>query len=171
MRTTALFLAALLGVPGVAAAQASVDIHFDIPAVLPRLVVVSPGVQVVPECHEEVFFHDGWYWVRRDEYWYRSRSHRGGWVMVPVRQVPPRLVSFPPGHYRNWKAEKEERKAERRAEKRREHWEREHERRDHERGGWDRGGPAPAPGRGGGGGGPGPDEGHGHGHGRGHGRD
>ena len=155
MRTTALFLAALLGLPGIAAAQASVYIHFDIPAVLPRLVVVSPGVQVVPECREEVFFHDGWYWVRRDNYWYRSRNHRGGWVVVPGRQVPPRLVGLPPpGHYRNWKAEK----AERRAEKRQERWEREreHERRDHERRDFDdRGGP---PGHGG--------EGHGRGHGR-----
>jgi hypothetical protein len=140
MRTTALLLAALLGLPGIAAAQASVYIHFDIPAVLPRLVVVSPGVQVVPECREEVFFHDGWYWVRRDNYWYRSRNHRGGWVVVPGRQVPPRLVGLPPpGHYRNWRAEraemKAERKAERRAEKRQERWERErdHHERDHER--------------------------------------
>jgi hypothetical protein len=167
MRTTALLLAALLGLPGVAAAQASVDIHFDIPVVLPRLVVVSPGVQVVPECREEVFFHDGWYWVRRDSSWYRSRDHRGGWVMVPARGVPPRLAAFPPGHYRNWKAEKEERKAERkaerRAEKRHERWEREreHERRDDrreyrrdDRRDDDRGGP---PGRG---------EGHGRGRGR-----
>ena len=36
-----------------------------------------------------------------------------GWVVVPGRQVPPRLVSMPPGHYRNWKAEKEERKGRR----------------------------------------------------------
>lgn len=116
MRTIALCLAAALALPGLAAAQGSVDIHFDLPVVLPRLVVVSPGVQVVPEVREEVFFHDGWYWVRRDASWYRSRSHRGGWVIVPSRQLPPRLVSVgPPGHYRNWKAEKEERKAERKA--------------------------------------------------------
>ena len=131
MRTTALFLAALLGLPSLAAAQASVDIHFDIPAVLPRLVVVSPGVQVVPECREEVFFHDGWYWVRRDSYWYRSRDHRGGWVVVPGRQVPPRLVGLsPPGHYRNWKAEKEMAKEERKEERRREKEERRDERRE-----------------------------------------
>jgi hypothetical protein len=164
MRTTALFLALVLGLPGLAAAQASVNIQFDLPVVLPQLVVVSPGVQVVPEVREEVFFHDGWYWVRRDDYWYRSRSHRGGWVVVPVRGVPPRLTALPPGRYRNWKAEKEERKAERkaekeerkaerRAEKRHDRWEREERRehgdRDHDDHG-DRGG---------------------HGRGRGHGRD
>jgi hypothetical protein len=134
MRTIALTLAALIGLPAVASAQASVDIHFDLPVVLPRLVVVSPGVQVVPEVREEVFFHDGWYWVRRDEYWYRSRNHRGGWVLVPVRQVPPRLVSVgPPGHFRNWKAEKEERKAERKAWKEAQK-ERRHDDRDDDRG-------------------------------------
>lgn len=168
MRTIALCLAALLGLPGVAAAQASVDVHFNIPVVLPPLVVVSPGVQVVPECQEEVFFSDGWYWVRRDAYWYRSRSHRGGWVVVPQRGVPPRLVALPPpGHYRNWKAErrewKEERKAERRAAKRHERFEREreHERRDYDRD--ERGGP-PGHDRGG-------PPGHGGDHGRGRGHD
>ncbi len=174
MRSTALCLAALIGLPGVAAAQASVDIHFDIPAVLPRMVVVSPGVQVVPEVNEEVFFHDGWYWVRRDTAWYRSRDHRGGWVLVPPRGIPPRLVALPPpGHYRNWKAEKEhmkaERKAEHRAEKRHERMEREHDRdrRDYDRGhgDYDRGGP---PGHGDDRGGP---PGHGGGRGRGHGKD
>lgn len=151
MRIPALCLAALLGLPGVAAAQASVDIHFDLPVVLPRMVVVSPGVQVVPEVQEEVFFYDGWYWARRDDYWYRSRSHRGGWMLVPARAVPQRLGALPPGHYRNWKAEKEERKAERKAwkeaRKDRRDWERDHDRDDH-----DRGGP--------------PGRGRGHGHGR-----
>jgi hypothetical protein len=88
--------------------------------------------------------------VRRDDYWYRSRNHRGGWVVVPGRQVPPRLVSMPPGRYRNWKAEKEERKAERKAERRAE---KRHDRRERERERDDRG------------------DDHGHGHGRGHGRD
>jgi hypothetical protein len=128
MRTIALVIAALISLPGAAAAQARVDIRFDLPVVLPPLVVVSPGVQVVPEVREEVFFHDGWYWVRRDEYWYRSRTHRSGWMMVPPQRVPSRLVALPPGKYRNWKAEKEERKAERKAEKRAEKRERREER-------------------------------------------
>ncbi len=162
MRTTALFLAAVLSLPGLAAGQASVNIQFDLPVVLPRLVVISPGVQVVPEVREEVFFHDGWYWVRRDDYWYRSRSHRGGWVVVPVRAVPPRLAALPRGHYRNWKAEKAERKAERkadrRAEKRHDRWERE-ERRDRDGDHGDRGDRDHGDRDHG-------DRGHGHGHGR-----
>jgi hypothetical protein len=151
MRTPiALALAAAIALPAAARAQAHVDIHFDLPAVLPPLVVVQPGVQVVPEVREEVFFHDGYYWARRDGSWYRARDHRGGWVVVPVREVPPRFASLgPPGHYRNWKAEKEHRKAVRKAEHRREREERREERRDDRRDEHDRG----------------------HGHGRGHGRD
>ncbi len=123
MRTIALALAATLALPALARAQ-SVDIHVNLPAVLPRLVVVQPGVQVVPEVQEECFLVDGWYWVRRDAYWYRSRDYRRGWVVVPANRVPGRLVHIPPGQYKNWKREKEEAKAERKAEKHREKEER-----------------------------------------------
>jgi hypothetical protein len=104
MRNLVLALAALISLPSVAEAQASVDVRIDLPFILPRLVVVSPGVQVVPEVDEEVFFVDGHYWVRRDAGWYRSRSHRSGWVLVPRGVVPPRLVKIPHGKYRKWKA-------------------------------------------------------------------
>jgi hypothetical protein len=112
MRTIALTLAALIGLPALARAQATVDFHLNLPVVLPRLVVVTPGVQVVPEVEEEVFYTGGYYWVRRDAGWYRSRSHRHGWVLVPGRTVPVRLAGLPPGKYRHWKAEKAERRAE-----------------------------------------------------------
>jgi hypothetical protein len=109
MRLLALAVAALIGLPALAQAQASVDIRIALPVVLPGLVVVSPGVQVVPEVDEEVFFTDGYYWVRRDHAWYRSRVHTGGWVLVPVRAVPARLVKVPPGHYKRWKPAKHDR--------------------------------------------------------------
>ncbi len=103
MRIPALVLAALIALPAVARAQASVDIQFGLPVVLPPLVVVSPGIQVVPGVQEEVFFVDGFYWVRRDRVWYRSRSHTGGWAIMPGRGVPPGLARIPPGRYKNWK--------------------------------------------------------------------
>jgi hypothetical protein len=107
MKKTAL-LAVLL--PGLAAAQvsASAEIRFDLPVVLPQLVVVSPGVQVVPSVPHEVFVVDGFYWVRHDGAWYRSKSHRGGWALVKAGKVPPGLVRIPPGKYKNWKPEKGE---------------------------------------------------------------
>jgi hypothetical protein len=103
MHKLALAAALLIGLPAVARAQAAVDIRIDLPLILPRLVVVSPGIQVVPDVDDEVFFVDGYYWARRDRGWYRSRSHRSGWVFVP-RGVPAALVKMPKGKYRRWKS-------------------------------------------------------------------
>jgi hypothetical protein len=105
MRKTAL-LAILL--PGVALAQvsASAQIRVDLPVVLPSLVVVSPGIQVVPEQPTEVFFVGGWYYTRHGNGWIRSRNHQGGWVVVQPASVPPGLAKLPPGKYKHWKAEK-----------------------------------------------------------------
>jgi hypothetical protein len=102
MKTT--LFALLLVAPGLALAQATVsaDFRIDLPVILPQLVVVAPGVQVVPQVEEEVFFVDRYYWVRRDGGWYRSRAHRSGWVAVPVRSVPVRLVEIPRGKYQRW---------------------------------------------------------------------
>ncbi|PZR05372.1 MAG: hypothetical protein DI536_32375 [Archangium gephyra] len=69
----------------------------------PPLVVVQPGVQVVEDYDDEVYFVDNVYWVRRGPRWYRSPSHRGGWVVVDGPGVPPALVRMPPGQYRHYK--------------------------------------------------------------------
>jgi hypothetical protein len=102
-------IAASLFAPRLAAAQVSVTLRLDLPVVLPALVVVEPGIQVVPGVNEEVFFVDGYYWVRRDARWYRSHDHRSGWVVMEPRSVPPRLVKVPPGHYRKWHPPEEKR--------------------------------------------------------------
>ena len=106
-------------------------IRFEAP---PPLVTVEPGVQVVEDCDQDVFFVDGWFWTPGPSgVWYRTRDHRGGWVQASATVVPPRLVSIPPGQYRHWRrderrAEHEERKAERREDKRIEKEERREER-------------------------------------------
>jgi hypothetical protein len=109
MRKLAIVLAAS-ALPALASAQgsvsAAVQLRLDLPVVLPALVVVTPGVQVVPDVDEEVFFVDGWYWVRQPSGWYRSRSHRHGWVVVPAGRVPARLVSIPSGKYKRYKPAK-----------------------------------------------------------------
>jgi opacity protein-like surface antigen len=111
MRKLILALAAS-ALPALASAQvaAAVELNLRLPVVLPQLVVVTPGVQVVPDVDEEVFFVDGYYWARQPRGWYRSNSHRGGWVLVPARRVPVRVASLPPGKYKRWKAEKHERR-------------------------------------------------------------
>jgi hypothetical protein len=114
MRKLILALTGALVFPVLASAQASasasLDLRLNLPVVLPQLVVVTPGVMVVPEVDEEVFFVDGFYWVRQPRGWYRSKSHKHGWVLVPARRVPSRLVSFPPGQYKRWKPAKHERR-------------------------------------------------------------
>jgi len=75
-------------------------VRFEAP---PPLVVVQPGIQVVRDYDEEVFFVDGWYWMPgRDGVWFRTRTWRGGWEAAPPRVVPVALVRIPRGHYRRW---------------------------------------------------------------------
>ena len=112
MRKLILALTGAIAFPVLASAQASASASLDLrlPVVLPQLVVVTPGVMLVPEVDEEVFFVDGYYWARQPRGWYRSKSHKHGWVLVPARRVPSRLVSFAPGQYKRWKPAKHERR-------------------------------------------------------------
>lgn len=131
-RSAAIALLALaFAAPARADGMIQTSITISLPRVLPRLVVVQPGVQVVEDLDEEVFFVDGWYWVRRGNFWYRARDHRRAWVYVEPRYVPHGIDRLPPGQYRRfrhaeWKAMKEEEKA-RRREAREEEKERRHE--------------------------------------------
>jgi hypothetical protein len=77
----------------------------SLPVVLPGLVVVQPGVSVVPGMDVEVFYAGGYYWTRRDASWYRTRDHNGGWVWIDERHVPVVIARSPPGQYRHYKGE------------------------------------------------------------------
>lgn len=48
-------------------------------AATPDLVTVQPGVQVVADYDEPVFFVDGFYWRFYNGYWYRSYNYAYGW--------------------------------------------------------------------------------------------
>ncbi len=90
------------------------SVRFEAP---PPLVTVQPGVQVVEDSEQEVFFVDGYYWhAGADGTWWHTRDHRGGWVVAPRRAVPGALVRFPRGQYRHYRKRHEE-KAERKFEK------------------------------------------------------
>jgi hypothetical protein len=101
-----LLLAALVSValvPSPATPQVSMRVELGVPLPpSPTLVVVQPGIQVVAGYPEEIFFTGGYYWWRRDAVWYQSIHPRSGFVVVPVRRVPPGLTRLPPGHYRNY---------------------------------------------------------------------
>lgn len=46
----------------------------------PDLVYVSPGVQVIADYDEPIFYTDGFYWREVGGVWYRSSYHNRGWV-------------------------------------------------------------------------------------------
>lgn len=78
-------------------------IRFEAP---PPLTVVEPGVQVVRDSDEEVYFTGGYYWhAGPDGTWYRTRSYRGGWVVAPRHMVPGAIVRIPRGQYRHYRGE------------------------------------------------------------------
>lgn len=109
MRTrTLLVLASVVALP----AFAQVEINVQLPTITfsapPPLVVVEPGVQVVEDNDEEVYFVDNYYWVRRGPRWYRTRDHHGGWVVVDGPGVPAAIVRVPEGKYRRFKNHKDE---------------------------------------------------------------
>jgi len=88
------------------AALAQVSFHIDIggpPAQPPPVVEVEPGVTVVEGAPEEVYFSGGWYWCRRGDGWYRSRSPRAEFRWVDRRYVPGPIARVPPDRYRNWR--------------------------------------------------------------------
>jgi hypothetical protein len=98
-----------LALPRRADAGMNVNVNVGLPAA-PPLVVVQPGVQVVEDWDEEVFFVSGFYWVRRDGGWYRARSPRAAFVLVQPRVVPGQLVRIPPGQYVKYKKAKHDRR-------------------------------------------------------------
>lgn len=57
----------------------------------PELIEVSPGVQVIADADEPLFYSDGYYWLYRGGTWLRSDSYRGGFVRVEIRYVPQRI--------------------------------------------------------------------------------
>ena len=54
----------------------------------PDLVYVSPGVQVIADYDEPIFYSDGFYWRETNGTWYRSHQHTGGWIYAS----PPQTV-------------------------------------------------------------------------------
>jgi hypothetical protein len=57
----------------------------------PELVTIGPGVQVVADADEPLFYSRGYYWLYRDGYWFRSDSYRGGFARIDFVYVPGEL--------------------------------------------------------------------------------
>jgi hypothetical protein len=64
-------------------------------ATAPDLVVVSPGVQVIADLDEPIFYSGNYYWRNQGGSWYRSTSHTHGWARVEVAPVEIRTIERP----------------------------------------------------------------------------
>src|SRR3954468_12931379 len=64
-------------------------------ATTPELVVVSPGVQVIADLDEPIFYSNNYYWRNQGGYWYRSQYHTRGWARVEAAPVEIRAIERP----------------------------------------------------------------------------
>lgn len=98
----------VLAAPNFADAQVNVQVGLPIPELQIRvgapLVYVSPGVWVLPDSDEEVFYNGGWYWARSHGYWYRSRGRHSNWGVINEQLVPQPVRYIEPGRYRRFQA-------------------------------------------------------------------
>lgn len=67
----------------------------------PDLVYVSPGVQVIADWDEPIFYSDGYYWRNGGGVWYRSSYYDRGWVYA---RPPGAVLSIHSPHvYRHYR--------------------------------------------------------------------
>ncbi len=91
-KTLAFILSASL-----AACAGQADVRYSGDATTPELVAMDndPNVMVVANADEPIFYSDSSYWLYRDNHWYRSSSHRGGWAEVNQPPDHVRRISQP----------------------------------------------------------------------------
>ncbi len=88
-------------IPALALASDHAEIHLAFPTP-PTLAVIQPGVQVVVDHDEEVFYANQQYWVRLDGDWYHAGHHGDAFTYVERHHVPSALMHLAPGHYRHY---------------------------------------------------------------------
>lgn len=91
MRTTFVrgLLVAALALPIAGCAPVEYRGAVAVAATTPDLVYVAPGVQVIADYGEPIFYSDGFYWWSLGGVWYRSGTYTGGWISV---SMPPAAV-------------------------------------------------------------------------------
>jgi hypothetical protein len=93
-----LFSAVLAGCTGSSAVRYSASAQVS----TPELVEIEPGVMVVADYDEPVFYTEGVYWRYYGGVWYRSPYYNRSWVRVSVPPVAVRRIQRPEVyvHYR-----------------------------------------------------------------------
>ena len=99
-----LILAALLG-STLASVGCAAHVGYAEPSGSVDLVYAAPGVQVIADYDEPIFYSDGFYWRNYDGGWYRSAYYTGGWAVasppMAVMRIdrPHRFVHYRPSGY------------------------------------------------------------------------
>ncbi len=91
MKTLTVLACAWLVAAALGCAAGEAESGGDVRVSSPDLVAISPGIQVVSDADEPLFFADGYYWLYRDRAWYRSDSYRSGFARIDVNMVPGEL--------------------------------------------------------------------------------
>lgn len=88
----------------IAACSGSGSVRYQAQYSTPELVEIEPGVQVIADYDEPVFYSDNFYWRYDGGVWYRSRDYRRDWVRVerPTARVA-RIAR--PGAYVHYRAD------------------------------------------------------------------
>lgn len=96
---------AFLLTASLAACAGTAEVRYSGTVTEPELVAIEsdPDVMVVANADEPVFYVDSTYWLYRDNHWYRSRSHRGGWARIDQPPEHVRRIQRPEVyvHYRH----------------------------------------------------------------------
>ncbi|MBA2542592.1 MAG: hypothetical protein H0V17_23315 [Deltaproteobacteria bacterium] len=101
MRILTILFAGVLGTGCYATTSGGYGGTVTATTIAPDLVYVSPGVQVIADYDEPVFYADGYYWRETGGTWYRSSNHTHGWSYY----APPRaIIGIRDRHvYRNYR--------------------------------------------------------------------
>ncbi len=67
----------------------------------PDLIEIEPGVQVIVDYDEPIFYSDNYYWRNDGGVWYRSSYYNRGWVSASPPVYVARINS--PGRYRHYR--------------------------------------------------------------------
>jgi hypothetical protein len=85
-----------------AAGCAPVEYRGTVAVTAPDLAYVAPGVQVIADYDEPIFFSDGFYWWQFGGVWYRSATYTGGWVRIAVPPAAIVHIDYP-HRYRHYR--------------------------------------------------------------------
>ena len=75
MQTSLLHSLLFLGLAGGCVASGQAGYTATGTVSVPEMVVISPGVQVIADYNEPIFYSDSYYWRQENGYWLRSRTH------------------------------------------------------------------------------------------------